>query len=192
MAADLKTILHDKLRQERANLLAKLDGLDEYDRRRPLTPTGTNLLGLVKHLAGLEFGYLGSCVGRPASVVMSWMEDGSVAEGQDMWATPEETSGYLIDLYRDACSHADATIDELDLDAPGHVDWWAPEDADTTLGFLLVRMVAETAHHAGHADIVRELIDGAAGNLQDPLGEDPDFWHAFRARIAAAADAFKR
>ncbi|MBO0812075.1 MAG: DinB family protein [Microlunatus sp.] len=191
MVADLKTILHAKLRQERANLLVKLDGLNEYDRRRPLTPTGTNLLGLIKHLAGLEFGYLGGCLGRPTSTVLPWMEDGSVAEGQDMWAIPAETSDYLIDLYRQACAHADRTITELDLDAPGHVDWWAPEDADTTLGFLLVRMVAETAHHAGHADIVRELIDGAAGNLQDPLGDDPAFWNAFYTKIATAADVFR-
>lgn len=191
MADDLKTLLHDKLRQERAGLLSKLDGLDEYDLRRPLTPTGTNLLGLVKHLAGLEFAYLSGCLGRPTTTVLSWAEDGSIAEGADMWATPEQSSEYVVNLYRDACAHADRVIDELDLDAPGHVDWWAPQDAETTLGFLLVRMVAETAHHAGHADIVRELIDGAAGTPSDPLGDDPRFWQAFYARIAAAADAYK-
>jgi len=191
MAEDLKTVLHEKLRQERTNLLSKLDGLDEYDLRRPLTPTGTNLLGLVKHLAGLEFAYLGSCLGRPTTVVLSWAEDGSIAQGADMWATAEQSSDYLIELYRQAGAHADRVIEELDLDAPGHVDWWADRDADTTLGFLLVRMVAETAHHAGHADIVREFIDGAAGTPADPLGDDPDFWRAFHDKITAAAEPFK-
>lgn len=191
MADDLKTILHDKLRQERANLVTKLDGLSEYDLRRPLTPTGTNLLGLVKHLAGLEFAYLGGCLGRPTNTVLSWTEDGSIAEGADMWATPDQTSDYVINLYHDACAHADRVINELDLEAPGHVDWWAARDAETTLGFLLVRMIAETAHHAGHADIVRELIDGAAGTAADPLGDDPEFWDAFYARIAAAAEPFR-
>ncbi|WP_233493646.1 mycothiol transferase [Desertihabitans brevis] len=58
--------------------------LDDFDLRQPLTPTGTNLLGLVKHLVGLEYGYLGFCFGRPGER-LSWVEDGSVAEGADMW-----------------------------------------------------------------------------------------------------------
>jgi len=92
MADDLKAILHDKFRQERPNLLSKTDGLDEYDLRRPLTPTGTNLLRPVKHPAGLEFAYLGGCLGRPTSTVLSWTEDGTIGEGADMWATPDQTS----------------------------------------------------------------------------------------------------
>lgn len=106
-------------------------------------------------------------------------------------ATPDQTSDYVINLYRDGCAHADRVIDELDLDAPGHVEWWAPCDAETTLGFLLVRMVAETAHHAGHADVVREMIDGTAGTPPDPLGDDPEFWRAVHTRTAAAADPFR-
>jgi hypothetical protein len=132
-------------------MVAKLDGLTEYDRRRPLTPSGTNLLGLVKHLAGLEYGYLGACLGRPAPEQMSWLNDDSVWEGADMWATPDESSEYLLGLYQRACVHADRTISENDLDAPAVVPWWSEEDRETTLGVLLIRMVAEPAQHAGHA-----------------------------------------
>ena len=87
--------------------------------RRPMTPSGTNLLGLVKHLAGLEYLYLGSCFGRPAPEPLSWVDDGSIWDGADMWATADQTSEYLIGLYQRACAHADQTIDELDLRRTG-------------------------------------------------------------------------
>ncbi|SDU62533.1 DinB family protein [Jiangella alkaliphila] len=187
--ADLKTELHLKLQQGRDGLVSKLDGLGEYDLRRPLTPTGTNLLGLVKHLASMEYGYLGTCFGRPPPETLAWEEDGSIWEGADMWATPDESSEYIVGLYRRANAHGDRTIAELDLDAPGRVPHWPAERADSTLGVLLIRMVAETAQHAGHADIVRELIDGRAGANHDDFGGDAT-WRAYLARIQEAADVF--
>lgn len=185
---DLKDELHGKLRTARAAMLAKLDGLGEYDRRRPMTPTGTNLLGLVKHLAGLEYGYLGDSFGRPAPEKLAWVEDDSIWEGADMWAKPDESSDYLTGLYRRACAHADETIAGLDLDAPGSVPHWPEDRRATTLGVLLIRMVAETAQHAGHADIVRELIDGRAGSDHDSVDEET--WRSYVATVQAAADTF--
>jgi hypothetical protein len=185
---DVKAKLHDKLRAARAGLLSKLEGLSEYDMRRPMTGTGTNLLGLVKHLAGLEYGYLGESFGRPSPEVMSWIADDSIWEGADMWATPAESSEYLIALYGRACAHGDRTITELDLETPGRVAHWPEDRRDTTLGFLLIRMVAETAQHAGHADIVRELIDGYAG--PDNAAIDRAAWQEYVGRIRAAAESF--
>ncbi len=187
--ADLKTELHLKLQQGRDGLVSKLDGLGEYDLRRPLTPTGTNLLGLVKHLASMEYGYLGTCFGRPPPETLAWEEDGSIWEGADMWATSDQSSEYIVGLYRRANAHGDRTIAELDLDAPGRVPHWPAERADSTLGVLLIRMVAETAQHAGHADIVRELIDGRAGADHDDFGGD-ETRRAYLARIQEAADVF--
>jgi len=60
-----KEYLHGELQRTREALVWKLDGLSEYDIRRPLTPTGTNLLGLVKHLATWEARYLGEIFNRP-------------------------------------------------------------------------------------------------------------------------------
>jgi hypothetical protein len=185
---DLKEELHRKLQASRTVLLSKLDGLSEYDRRRPMTPTGTNLLGLVKHLAGLEYGYLGESFGFPAPENMSWIEDGSIWQGADMWAKADESSEHLLGLYRRACAHADRVIDTLDLEAPGSVAHWPQDRRETTLGVLLIRMVAETAQHAGHADIIRELVDGKGGPDQDALGESA--WQTYLAHVQAAASAF--
>jgi hypothetical protein len=185
---DLKDELHRKLRASRQVLLAKLDGLSEYDRRRPLTATGTNLLGLVKHLAGLEYGYLGESFGRPATESIPWIEDGSIWQGADMWATPEESSEYIIGLYQRACAHADGVIGTLDLEARGSVAHWPADRRETTLGVLLIRMVAETAQHAGHADIVRELIDGKGGPDQDDVDEAT--WREYVTAVQTAADTF--
>jgi len=179
--------LRHYLQQSRESVLRALDGLSDYDVRRPLTPTGTNLLGLVKHLASVEAGYLGDCVGRPAPVRLPWVEDGSVYEGADMWATAEESRDDLVALYRTVWAHSDASIAELPLDAPAEVGWWPAERRRTTLGHLLARMVAETAQHAGHADIVRELIDGRGGRDHDDFGDEAR-WAAYVARIQAAAD----
>jgi hypothetical protein len=186
---EIKHELHRKLREARAAVLSKVEGVGEYDLRRPMTPTGTNLLGLVKHLASVEYRYLGDSFGRPAPETLAWVEDGSDWEGADMWAKADESSDYLIGLYHRAAAHGDAAIDELDLGSPGRVPHWPEERRDTTLGVLLVRMLEETAHHAGHVDIVREMIDGRAGADPDD-SMDEDYRRTYVGKIQAAADAF--
>jgi hypothetical protein len=170
-------------------MLRALDGLSEYDARRPMTPTGTNILGLVKHLVGVESGYLGDCVGRPTPLRLPWHEDGSVWEGADMWATADESRDYIVGLYREVWTHSDAAVAELPLDSPAEVAWWAAERRSTTFGHLVVRVVAETAQHAGHVDILRELADGRTGSATGDT--DDATWQAYVARIQAAADAHR-
>lgn len=182
--------LHKYLQQSRDGLLRALEGLGEYDVRRPLTPSATNLLGLVKHVAGVELEYLGNCVGRPSPVTLPWVEDGSIWDSADMWATAEQPRSEILDLYRTAWQHSDESLATLDLSAPAHVPWWRPERRDTTFGELVVRCVAETAQHAGHADILRELIDGRGGPDHDDLG-DEKWWAAYRQRVQEAADAHR-
>jgi uncharacterized damage-inducible protein DinB len=184
----MKAELQTYLQATRALLLAKLDGLSEYDRRRPLVRSGTNLLGLVKHLVGIEYVYLGTSVGRPPAKVLPWEADESVWDGADMWVLPTESTEYITDLYREACAHSDWSIAELELDAPAEVPHWAEGERRTTFGALLVRVVDETAHHAGHADIVRELIDGQGGADADML--DVVGWSEYYLKIQRAAEAF--
>src|SRR3989337_2281371 len=95
------------LQRERDNLIGTLDGLSDYDVRRPMTPSGTNLLGMVKHVASVETGYLGLCVGRPFPEALAWDNDTSYEEGADMWATAEESREWVLDLYRRAWAHGD-------------------------------------------------------------------------------------
>lgn len=186
------TVLEDLLRylqEGRDGLLRALEGLGEHDVRRPLTPSGTNLLGLVKHVAGVELGYLADSVGRPADERLPWVEDGSIWDSADMWATADESRDDLVALYRRVATHCDAVVRELGLDAPATVSWWPEERRHTTLGSLLVRVVAEVSQHAGHADILRESVDGRGGRDHDHVGDDA-WWTAHLARIQAAADAY--
>jgi hypothetical protein len=186
--SDPKADLHRYLQAGRDALVWKLDGLSEYDIRRPLTPTGTNLLGLVKHVASTELGYFGDVFGRPSGEALPWFAD-DAEPNADMWATPQESREEIVSLYRRSWAHSDATIDALDLDATGHVPWWGSH-GDVTLHTILIHMIAETERHAGHADIVRELIDGAAGlsPANDNLAPgDQAWWEGYRNRVEQGA-----
>lgn len=188
----MKQDLHRYLQAGRDAIVWKLDGLSDYDVRRPLVPTGTNLLGLVKHLASVEFGYFGNTFGRPYEADLPWWDD-DAEPNADMWATPDESRDDLVDLYRSAWRLADETIDSLDLDSIGRVPWWPAERREVTLHRILVHVATETHRHAGHADIVRELIDGSAG-LRSGMSNLPDadaqWWVSYRDRVQQAADRF--
>jgi hypothetical protein len=185
---DPRTTLHSYLKSAREAVVWKLDGLSEYDVRRPLVPTGTNLLGLVKHLASVELGYFGETFDRPSRIPLPWFAD-DAEPNADLWATPYESRDDIVGLYRRAWAHADATIEALPVDALGRVPWWPEERNEVTLHQVLVHMVAETNRHAGHADIVRELIDGAAGVREenDNLWVGEGGWPAHRDRVERAA-----
>jgi hypothetical protein len=152
-------------------------------------PTGTNLLGLIKHVASVEAGYLGATFGRPFEEPLPWLDEGAEPNA-DMWAAAEESREQIVGLYRRVWAHSDATIEALPLDAVGQVPWWPPERRGVTLHRILVHMIAETDRHAGHADIVRELVDGAVGLRQDndnmPPG-DQGWWEDYRSRLERAA-----
>ncbi|KEG41472.1 DinB family protein [Streptomyces althioticus] len=185
----VKADLHRYLQEARDALVWKLEGLSEYDVRRPLTPTGTNLLGLVKHAAGVELGYLGDTFGRPSGEPLPWLAEGAELNA-DMWAAPDETRDDIVALYRRAWAHADATVEALPLDATGTVPWWPEDRARLTLHHAVVRVIADTSRHAGHADILRERLDGATGERPGATSlpaADPTWWAAYRDRLERAA-----
>lgn len=155
-----KDNLHGRLRRDRKALLWKLDGLSEYDARRPLTATGTNLLGLVKHVATVEARYFGEVFDRPSPEPLPRWQD---YNGSDLWATEDETRDQIIGSYRRTWEHSDATISELPLDASGHVPWWPEAYPNTNLFAIMVHVLGESIRHTGHADILREGLDGRTG-----------------------------
>lgn len=195
-----KDYLHRDLRDVRATMLWKIDGLNEYDVRRPLTATGTNLLGLIKHLAVTEAWYFGEVFGRPFPERTPWRIDAATDDAEldayfayklaldDMWATEDESRAEIVDLYRRAWEHSDATIDALAIDAPGHVAWWPRPHVK--LFNILVHVLTETNRHAGHADILREQLDGSVGAEPGIAGlhvRDLSYWENHREKIERAA-----
>jgi len=189
MASDPKTDLHRYLRTAREVLLWKLEGLSEYDARRPLTPTGTNLLGLIKHVATCEQEYFGACMGRTFPETLPWqqqIEDGTDPNA-DMFATADESREDILSLYARVAEFSDGVIAELPLDAPGVVPWWPEERRYVTLHLLLVHLIAETNRHAGHADILREGLDGLAGLRAGMTNMPEQDWAGYWERLEQVA-----
>lgn len=190
--ADQKAVFLRYLEAARDGLLWKLDGLPDHDIRRPLTRTGTNLLGIVKHVAMVEAGYLGACFERPVPDPVPRFDPDDLSS--DMWAAADESRDFIVDFYGRAARNSAATVEALALDTRGTVSHWPEDRRHPTLQELLVRMVSETNRHAGHADIVRESIDGAAGMRQSMTNlpdEDDDWWAAYRVKLDGIASSFE-
>jgi uncharacterized damage-inducible protein DinB len=190
---DPKTVLQHYLQETRGALIWKLDGLSEREARLPRTPTGNNLLGVLKHCLNVEVGYFGLTFGRefPTPGELVTMEAYDADPQSDWYATEGETKDGLIDLYRRVAAFADETIEQLPLDAAGRVPWWPPDRQDVTLHRIIVHVLTDLTRHAGHADIMREMFDGAAGlrRRADNLPDEYD-WPAYVAKLTAIADRF--
>ncbi|PWH07341.1 hypothetical protein DEO23_01445 [Brachybacterium endophyticum] len=188
--APTDALLH-YLREVDEALLWKLDGLSERELRLPRTATGTSLLGLVKHVANVQAGYFADVFDRPYPHPEDRVSRESMIRDPqtDMYAAPEESAQLVVARFRRTQSFVDETVEELGPEAEGQVPWWPAARRIVTLQQILVHVIAETARHAGHADILREKIDGAVGQRRDnsnlPVGED---WDAYRARLTAIAE----
>jgi uncharacterized damage-inducible protein DinB len=188
-----KDVLLRYLRLAREAVLWKTDGLSERELRLPRTATGTSLLGLVKHCLNIEAGYFGPTFGRVPPMAAELVPFAAYAADPqvDWYATEGETAEGLRDLYRRVGEFADATITELPLDTVGRVPWWPADRAETPLRRIIVHVTEDVARHAGHADILREQIDGTTGlsvaNSNVPDGLD---WPAYVARLTAIAERF--
>jgi hypothetical protein len=187
-APDLKSDLIGHLDRLNQAVLHNLEGLSEYDLRRPMTPTATNLLGVVMHLASLQAEYFGQTFGRPfpREGELYFLTDDDADPQDDLWVRPTATSEWVVGMYLATWEHAQETFAALDLDSPGRIP--TSPYAAVTLGEMVVHMVDETARHAGHLDVVRELIDGAVGRYAgDANIIDGYDWPAYRDRVEAGA-----
>lgn len=156
-----KESLHASLNRHREVVLWKIEGLDDEQLRRPMTPSGTSLLGLVKHLGAVEYGWFCTTFGRQTERLPFSDEDPEA----DLRVTPDESSEHILAFYARARAAADQVIVELDLEDRGTA-WFG---SDVTLRWVLIHLVEETARHTGHLDIIRELIDGAVGDHREPI-----------------------
>lgn len=173
-------VAHDAMRW-------KLEGLDEYDIRRPLTTTGTSLLGIIKHVAWVELEYFGDVFQRPHGIAMPANADEVNA---DMYAQVDESVDDILDLFARAQAHATEALAELPLTTEGHVPWWGANNP-VTLHLITIHMVTELHRHLGQLDILREGLDGAAGH-RDGVDNLPDVDAAFWPMHVAELDAIAR
>jgi len=153
-----KESLHGFLDKQRDVMVWKLEGLSDTDLRRPMVPSGTNLLGMVKHLAAVEYGWFCLTFDREYEPLPFDEND----EDADLRIEPDETTGDILAFYERARKTADKAISELALEDTG-TSWG--RGGTVSLRWVLLHMIEETARHAGHADVVRELIDGTTGYL---------------------------
>jgi uncharacterized damage-inducible protein DinB len=193
---DPKAALHHYLQESREALLWKLEGLSEREVRWPRTPTGTTLLGVVRHCANVEIGYFGPTFGREwptpddsLLVTEAAYDDDPQA---DWWVPAEVSTEQAADFYRRVWAFADETIDALPLDARGRVPWWPEERAEVSMQRVLVHVLTDLARHAGQADVLRELADGEVGERPGPGSNIPDGvdWPAYVTRLRAVAEEF--
>jgi uncharacterized damage-inducible protein DinB len=198
---DLKALIHARLQQEQATLWQKVEDLPEWQQRMPWTPTGSNLLGIVKHVAFVEAGYFGSCWGRPVPGIpdyaTNWDDHPEMDDDDDLWAFPDESPEDVFRWSRAAAEHMDRLIEEQPLEARGFVPWWGPEGRgrEASLGELMMHMLNELSRHLGHVDILRELTDGAVGYREGasniPEHRTAAEWSARRAKLTGVAEATK-
>lgn len=192
MTTDQKAIWQQYYGERRAALISKVEGLTEYEARKPRTPTGTNLVGIVKHVLNVEAIYLGATFGRPFPHPEELVSDEAYdADPQaDWYATADETTAGILDLYRRVVAHCEETVDLLDLDAVGRVAHWGGREV--TLQQILVHNFNDLAQHNGQADILREQADGAVGwrSLGDNVPDGYD-WPAYVAKVEALAERFR-
>ena len=179
-----RALLHTHLQDARDALIWKVEGLNEEDRRRPMTPTGTNLVGLVKHMTWIEGWYLCEFFDRERPrLEWEWDVDAGWGHHSHMYAKPEETTEDVIAAYRATSAAADSAIEGLELDAVGQ--HWSGEPV--SLRSMVLAVLVDTARHAGHSDIMREMIDGSTGDRHSPSGfygtADEDYQAAYLARV---------
>ena len=192
MTSDKDALLR-YLRAAREAVLWKTEGLSERDLRLPRTATGTSLVGIVKHCLNIEAGYFGPTFGRVPPMASELIPFAAYESDPqvDWYATEDESTAALVDLYRRVGEYADATVEELPLDTLGRVPWWPPDRGEVTLHRIALHVIEDVARHAGHADILREQIDGATGlnttNSNLPDGVD---WPAYVARLTAIAEQY--
>ena len=154
-APELET-LNAFLDFHRATLLWKVDGVSDADLRRPMVPSGTSLLGLVKDLADVEQSWFVEVFAGGKPRFDLWRDDDP---GATWRIEPNESTKQILDLYREVSEDSKKAIAGASLDdlAKQH------RQGDTSLRWIMVHMIEETARHNGHADILREMIDGQTG-----------------------------
>ena len=146
----------------RETILWKVSGMSDQDLRRVIVPSGWSSLGMVKHLGYVEQNWFQSRLAGEKDLPVPWTDADPDA---DFRVEPGESTDEILQFYRDQCERsrkiaADASLDDLAAEWPAD----RPPEKRPNLRWIYVHMIEETARHAGHLDVARELIDGATGD----------------------------
>jgi uncharacterized damage-inducible protein DinB len=158
--ADERTTLDAFLDYYRDAVTAKLRGISEEDARRRLVPSQTTLAALIKHLARVEVSWFHHRLGQIPVEKLPLLSRAIEDPESDFRPEPEDTVETLIALYEEQCARSREIAGKYDLD---HVVPH-PVLGEVSMRWIVVHMIEETARHAGHADILREQIDGSTGD----------------------------
>ena len=139
----------------RSVMIRKVEGVDDEKLRWSPVPSGTCLGGLIKHLAYVE-RYWFQSVWAGREVAFPWTDDDPDA---DFRLDPDDTADSLIDFYRQECDASRQIAAASALD-----DTVTTPRGEISMRWIVVHMIEETARHCGHADLIRELVDGAVGD----------------------------
>ncbi|MFG2622117.1 DinB family protein [Streptomyces sp. NPDC048507] len=154
---DERATLTSLLERQRDTLMMKCAGLtDEQLRRRAVTPSGLSLLGLVRHLAEVERGWFRNVVG--GEDVRGYFPRNEAGEWTEFHVDDADVAGSFR-IWQDTCARSRAVVEAAgSLDVRGRY-----EDQEYSLRYVLAHMIEEYARHNGHADLLREALDGATG-----------------------------
>jgi hypothetical protein len=154
-------MLRDFLRRQRDSVLAIVEGLDEEAWHRPVVPTGWTPAGMIEHLGGAEWHWFqGVVAGKQPELPGDLADDRPPYDPLTVVFTTEEPSAEVLTFYRDQCEQSEAVLATTPLSAlplGKHGHGTEPPD----VRWVVLHMIEETARHAGHLDIARELLDGS-------------------------------
>jgi hypothetical protein len=151
------------LRDQRESVLAIVEGLDEEAWHRSVVPTGWTPAGLIEHLGGAEWHWFqGVVAGKQPQLPGDLAEDQPPYDPLTVVFTTDAPSAEVVTFYRDQCAESEAVLATTPLSAPPMGKHGPGGFEPPNVRWVVWHMIEETARHAGHLDIARELLDGTS------------------------------
>src|SRR6516165_8009171 len=166
MAADQTMEAHDEmlrtfLRAQRESVLAIVEGLSEEAWHRPVVPTGWTLAGMLEHLGGAEWHWFqGVMAGKQPELPGDVDEDEPPYDPSSVVFRSDASSAEVTTFYRDQCAESESVLATTPLSASPRGQHGLGGFEPPNVRWVVLHMIEETARHAGHLDMARELLDG--------------------------------
>ena len=166
MAADHMSEASDEmlrtfLRAQRESVLAIVEGLSEEAWHRSVVPTGWTPAGMLEHLGGAEWHWFqGVVAGKQPELPGDAYEDQPPYDPMSVVFTSDASSAEVVAFYRGQCEQSESVLATTALSAPPRCKHGLGGSEPPDVRWVVLHMIEETARHAGHLDLARELLDG--------------------------------